>query len=183
MTGLEARERLRAQVVLARNGDRAAFEEVFTLTRTHARKLAYSVVGPNHCEDVLQESYLLAYRKLSQLKDPDALIGWLCRLVLHVSYRYKKRHPLLEELPEQLQVQEKTDDVLQAIVLRKALNGMHTKDRDVLVLRELLGLSYEDISHALQVPVGTVRSRLNSARKRLAQQLRTRGIEAGSGQL
>ena len=62
---------------------------------------------------------------------------------------------------------------MDSIVLRRALSGLHQKDRDVLALRELLGLSYEDISQTLQVPVGTVRSRLNKARQRLAERLKT----------
>ena len=80
--------------------------------------------------------------------------------------------PQRSELPENLAAKDRTDSLVNALVLRRALAGMHHKDRDVLVLREMLGLSYEDMSHTLQVPVGTVRSRLNTARKRLAERLK-----------
>ncbi len=173
MTAPKDRQRLMGQVVLAQAGDRVAFEEVFRLTVDHARKLAYSLVGPNLCDDVLQESYLLVYRKLHQLKDPRAFIGWLCRLVLHVAYRQQKSLPDHQELPEALSSEGDSNSLVDSIVLRRALSGLHQKDRDVLALRELLGLSYEDISQTLQVPVGTVRSRLNKARQRLAERLKS----------
>ena len=165
------KEHLTSLVVSAQTGKKDAFEEIFRLTREHARKLAYSVVGAHHCEDVLQESYLLVYRKLRQLQKPEAFVGWLCRLVLHVAYRHKKKFPPNDELSDHLGDDDKTDSLVDALVLRRVLAGMHPRDRDVLVLRELLGLSYEDLSHTLQLPLGTVRSRLNTARKRLSERL------------
>lgn len=177
----DAKEHLAATVTLAQMGRKDAFEGVFKLTHNHARKLAYSVVGPDHCDDVVQESYLLVYRKLQQLKDPEAFLGWLCRLVLHVAYRFSKKHPQTKELPDHIVGEDRTDSVVDALVLKRALDGLHHKDRDVLVLRELLGLNYEEISHTLQVPVGTVRSRLNKARKRLGESLESRGLFAQEG--
>ena len=172
----DAKEHLAATVALAQMGRKDAFEEVFKLTHNHARKLAYSVVGPDYCDDVVQESYLLVYRKLQQLKEPEAFLGWLCRLILHVAYRFSKKHPHTKQLPEHIGGDDRTDSVVDTLVLKRALDGLHHKDRDVLVLRELLGLNYEDISHTLQIPVGTVRSRLNKARKRLTDSLVSRGV-------
>lgn len=176
----DAKEHLAATVILAQMGRSDAFEEVYKLTHNHARKLAFSVVGPVHCDDVVQESYLLVYRKLQQLKDPGAFVGWLCRLILHVAGRFSKKHPETKELPEHISSDDRTDSLLDALVLKRALDGLHHKDRNVLVLRELLGLSYEDISQALQIPVGTVRSRLSIARKRLATRLESRGVRTST---
>lgn len=164
-------ESLEQEVARAREGDKLAFEVVFRLTHDYARKIAYSVVGPAGCEDVVQESYLLVFRKLKQLKDLGAFKGWLCRIVLHVAYRYEDKNPDLEQLPAQLKGGRQPEDVLNALLLRRALRQLHSRDRDVLILREFLGLSYEDVSHALQVPLGTVRSRLNKARGRLRERL------------
>lgn len=168
------RQRELADLVrLAQGGQTEAFEQIVKRTEGYARQLAYPVVGPNSCEDVLQESYLLAYRKLGQVKKPEAFMSWLCRLVLHVAYRFKKKNPRMEEIPEEVSGAEETEAVVDSLVLEKALGELKNKERNLLILRELLQLSYDEISRVFQVPVGTVRSRLHKARRRLAERLQS----------
>lgn len=168
------REELAEQVRRAQAGHADGFEALVKLTEDHVRKIAYSVVGPNHSDDVLQESYLLVFRKIQQVHKPEAFMGWLCRLVLHICYRHKKKNPIEGEVPEQVSQTARPEAVLDSIVLSRALDKLRAKDRNLLILRELVGLSYEELSGALQVPVGTVRSRLHKARKRLAECLAAR---------
>ena len=168
----EAKERLAEFVRRAQKGELGAFEEIVAHTEAYARKLAYPIVGPELCEDALQESFLLAYRKLGQLKDPTAFISWLCRLVLHVSYRMKKKNPVWEALPEDEKSGEGLEPLLDSMVLCQALDEMREKDKKLLVLRELLQLSYDEISRVLRVPTGTVRSRLHKARNLLSEKLK-----------
>lgn len=164
-----AKSELTQWVRLAQNGDSQAFEQVFHRTQGLAKKIAYSIVGTPQVEDAVQESYLLAFRKLKQLREPEAFIGWLSRLVLHTSQRMaQKTKPNLELDEERAKVESPTERVVDSVALRQALARLPQKDRDVLILREFLQLSYDEVAYALKVPTGTVRSRLNSARKKLA---------------
>lgn len=170
----ERREELAKHVKGAQLADSDAFEAIVRLTEDHARKLAYSIVGPDHCEDVLQESYLLVFRKIAQVKRPEAFMGWLCRLVMHVAYRYNKKYPETDELPTIADAKDGSSALLDSLVLRAALKELKKKDQELLVLRELLSFSYEEIAQVLEIPVGTVRSRLHKARARLSTQLSRR---------
>lgn len=167
-------DNLAETVERAKKGDRSAFEALLGQTQPLARRIAYSVLPRDHVEDALQESYLLVFRKLPQLKNPEAFTGWLSRLVLHVCYRMKDRQKEEAELPENVPEPRSPDRVVDNLALRQALNRLQPRDRDVLILRELLGLPYEEISFALEIPLGTVRSRLSGARKRLAERLQLR---------
>lgn len=162
----------------AQKGDRAALEELLRVTQPMARRIAVSVVGRDALEDALQESYLLVYRKLSQLREPEAFRGWFSRLVLHVCYGMARQQKGEQALPEELPQADATESVLAALALRQALARLERKDRDVLILREILELSYEEVGLALRIPTGTVRSRLHAARKHLAERMKdeSRGL-------
>jgi RNA polymerase sigma-70 factor, ECF subfamily len=157
----------------ARTGNQVAFQELFYQTHLLARKIAVSVVGPQNVDDAVQESYLLVFRKLPQLRDTGAFRGWLCRLVLHTCYRMQSKQKDTAELKDsQAQVTDESDTLVDSIYLRQGLMRLKKSDREILVLRELLGLSYEETAFAMNIRVGTVRSRLHAARKRLAKRLK-----------
>lgn len=156
----------------AQEGERAAFEGLLRETQPLARRIAFSILPRDLVDDALQESYLLVFRKLPQLKTPEAFTGWLSRLVLHVCYRIRSQHPREDKLSEQASISEPTASLVDGLTLRQALSRLHQSDRDVLILREMLALSYEEIAYTLQIPVGTVRSRLSTARRHLADRLK-----------
>ena len=143
-------------------------------TRRHklARKVAHTVLRPEQVDDAVQESYLLVYQKLPQLREPEAFLGWLSRLVLHTCYRFQRKEREEVPLPEQeLPAPDTTERALTTLHLRQALSRLKQDDRNLLMLRELLSLSYEEVAYALSIPIGTVKSRLNKARKKLKQRL------------
>jgi RNA polymerase sigma-70 factor (ECF subfamily) len=156
----------RAQV-----GDREAMEELLRSSQGLARRIAVSVLGRQGLDDALQESYLLAFRKLPQLREPEAFRGWFSRLVLHVCYLQQRRVKVEAELPDSLASPDRSEAVVAALALRQAMARLSRKDRDVLILREVLQLSYDEVAAALRLPVGTVRSRLSAARKHLAERM------------
>lgn len=151
--------------------DRLAFDALIAKTQSQAKRLAFSVVGPNLVEDALQESYLVVFQKISQLREPSAFKSWFYRVVMHVCYALKKKHPDSDELPEITAQGSESEKVLAALALRQGLARLTQKDRDVLILREMLGLSYEEIADTLKISGGTVRSRLHKARKRLIERI------------
>ena len=154
-----------------KSGDRAAFEQLVEKTKALGKRLAYSIVGPNLVDDALQESYMLIFQKIEQVREPDAFKSWFCRIVLHVCYTIKKKNPQSDELPEMVAGGSESEAVLASVALGQELSRMSQKHRDVLVLRELLVLSYDEIADTLKISGGTVRSRLHKARERLAEQM------------
>ena len=102
-----------------------------------------------------------------------AFMGWLSRITLNLAYQHNNRQRPQEELPYTLESTEKTEDILNSILLSKALSQLHMRSREVLILRELLDLNYEEISSALKIPTGTVRSRLSKARSQLKERLKS----------
>lgn len=153
----------------AQQGSREAFERLLSETLPLTRRVAATVLPRDQIDDALQESYLLVFRKLPQLKETAAFKGWFSRIVLRVCYDIKRKSKFNESIPEHLEAKEKTDSIVNAIALRNALNRLPAQQRDLLVMREVLGLTYEELSFALRVPIGTVRSRLHKARGRLKQ--------------
>ncbi len=151
----------------AQEGDRSALEELMRRTLPMARRIAASVVHRDQIDDAVQECYLLVCRKLKQLKKPEAFKAWFSRILLHLCYEAQRKARPTEELAENLTQESQAEHVLNALTLREALGRLSKTDRDVLILREMMGLSYEELSYTLRVPVGTVRSRLSNARKHL----------------
>lgn len=172
MNSVDHKAKIADLVTRVQEGDQVSFDQLFAETHRLARKVALAIVGPELVEDAVQESYILVFQKIRQLDQPAAFLGWLSRLVMHVCYKLRRRHPLETSLPEQdLQAPDPTKKALTSLHLRQALDRLHKDDREILVLRELLALSYEEVAYALAMPVGTVKSRLNAARKRLKERL------------
>lgn len=169
--GLHKQE-LTSLVKQAQSGDEGAFEQLVLRTRDLARSIAHSVLGTTLLEDAVQESYLLVFRRLGQLRNREAFIGWLSRIVLHVSYRMKKKNPEAAKFPEEISSGDHSQNVADSVTLRTALEQLNQNDREVLILHELVGLSHGEIAYALRIPEGTARSRLHAARRRLAKLLK-----------
>src|ERR1700687_5538242 len=134
-------------------------------------------------EDVVQDAYVRALRFFSSLRGEDAR-AWLCTIVRNTWYG---RFPRRAGRPVRTVADEDADDHADASLdpeaqviqrqtveeVRRALETLPTDFREVLVLRELEGLSYKEIAVIVGIPLGTVMSRLARARERLAGVLTT----------
>jgi len=137
--------------------------------------------NPADAEDVVQESYLRAFRFFGGYQGGDGR-AWLLKIVRNTAYTWLQ-HNRSRELAEPFndEIEEIEDHafnpetlVIQAAgiaALRKALDELPIEFREVMVLRELEGFSYKEISAIVEIPIGTVMSRLARARKRLQEQL------------
>ena len=139
-------------------------------------------------EDVAQEACVRAFRAFDGYRGGDDARPWLLRIVRNTAYTWLRQHrasePILsfdealhalpsEELnPEKIMLRS-----VDAGLLRQALEELPVEYREVMVLRELEGLSYKEIGEIAAVPLGTVMSRLARARKRLADSLGERLAE------
>jgi RNA polymerase sigma-70 factor (ECF subfamily) len=159
-------------------GDRNAFETVLDAYESRVYRLAlrYARNVPD-AEDLTQEIFLAVYKGLAHFRGQSALGTWIYRVALNhcLEFRRKKR---LETLPyeEELTLvsqdwrenpQEAADRQELSDKVEAAINCLSPVHRDVIVLHELQGLTYQEVAATLNVPVGTVKSRLSNALRRL----------------
>lgn len=169
-------------VARAKQGDQAAFEQLVRDNEKRIYNLTLRMVGnPEDALDLSQEAFLNAWKGLGSFKGDSAFSTWLYRLASNACLdflRSRKRRqdttgsPLSlddEEAPPppaddsarpdlQLERKERTQS------LHRALDALPPHHKQVLVMRELSGLSYQEISKALELDLGTVKSRLTRAR-------------------
>lgn len=138
--------------------------------------------------DICQEAFVQAFLKLEQFQQRSAFSTWLYRIAFNVAAsQRRRRHPVasMDRLREQSHVEpvDTTDDPAEAFqrkerqrCVRESIAQLGDEFRSVLVLREIDGCDYETIAEILDLPVGTVRSRLHRARLQLREALRE-GLE------
>ncbi len=169
MDGPEGRE---AAVSAAKAGDLAAFE---ALMRRHERLVlstALRVAGNMaDAQDVSQEVFLRLYRNLDKLESSENLAGWLYRVTVNACHDLRRKHPANDPMEYAANVPSSGADPQQATaeqerrrVLEMSLRVLSEKERSALVLRDLRGLSTEEVARILGSSEATVRSQISKAR-------------------
>jgi RNA polymerase sigma-70 factor (ECF subfamily) len=174
-------------------GNSGRFEQIALPHLDAAYNLArWLVRNPQDAEDLVQESYLRAFKFFSGFQGGDAR-AWLLKIVRNTSYTWlEKNKPMAqaEEFDEKIHVVESAVPDAESVImqsvesrmLREALDELPVNFREVLILRELEGLSYKEIADVIDVPIGTVMSSLARGRERLRELLlRARGKEGLRG--
>jgi RNA polymerase sigma-70 factor (ECF subfamily) len=169
------------------------FEQVVLPHLDAAYNLArWLVRNPHDAEDVVQEACLRAVRFFGGYQEGNAR-AWLLRIVRNTAYSFlEKKRPgdLAEEFDETIHVGETEQRdaetaLLQSFenrMLQEALEGLPVRFREALILRELEGFSYKEISEVMDMPIGTVMSSLARGRAQLRERLlRVLGQEAPRG--
>ncbi len=165
------------------DGDGQALEAFIRETQGAAWRLAFSLLRDSHrAEDCLQDVYFTVYRSIRQVRDPYAAQTWLLRLVTNRCRRLLRSKPVdsLEELAlngVEPSIPDPTEGTGEWLGVEQALARLAPRDREVLTMREMMQLSYQEIAEGLHIPPGTVRSRLAKARQRLIQALTGKGQE------
>ncbi len=167
------------------DGDVNAFEELMAAYEKNVYNLALRMVrNPEDAADMSQEAFIKAYNSLSNFRGDSKFSVWLYRIVSNVCLDFLRRQsrrgavslsmedsegeevqldiPDESQSPERLLEQRLTRDAV-----RRGLQAVPPDSRQILLLREIQGLSYEEIAQALDIEVGTVKSRLFRARKKL----------------
>lgn len=167
-------------VIRAQNGERSAFSDLVCIHAQGVMNVIYRMCGDAQiAEDAAQETFIQAWIHISSYHPNTSLRSWLYRIAVNAAtdmLRKEKRilPSALEDLqlkdpqpgPEALFSQEERTALIQ-----KAVLSLPDASRAVLVLREYEGLSYYEIANVLEIPIGTVMSRLNYARKLLREKL------------
>jgi RNA polymerase sigma-70 factor, ECF subfamily len=161
-------------------GDEEAFDELVERHRRRIYSLACRLASPAEAEDLSQEIFIAAYRALPSFRGDSRFSTWLYRIAVHVcSHFLRKRRLDTTDLDEQQVDCERDRDPVRSAMsaelqaqVRDAIAALPYKLRLVVVLRDLHGLSYEEIAQVAGCPIGTVRSRLHYATQRLETALR-----------
>jgi RNA polymerase sigma-70 factor (ECF subfamily) len=169
-----------ALVVRARTGDVTAFEALVQRYRGPVYRIAVRILAdPGGAADTAQEAFVTAWRCLHEVRAERAFAAWLYRITVTralSTQRALRPYVPLEALaaasdwlpgPEERAV---ADEL--AAALRRALNNLTPEQRACWILRELEGMSYEEVATVLRTTPGAVRGRLHRARPQLAAELR-----------
>ena len=169
-----------ALIVKAQTGDRNAYGELVRHHHPGVVNVVYRMCGDIQlAEDAAQDAFIQAWLHLPSFRPGTSLRNWLYRIAVNAALDVIRREPKqpfadLETLsmpdpqagPEAVLLQKE-----RTLAVQQAILSLTEASRAVLVLREYGGLSYQEISAALDIPLGTVMSRLNYARDRLKQLL------------
>ena len=167
-------------VAACQNGDRTAQRQLYDSCQLSVFGLAVRMVGLQDATDVTQQVFLQAFRAIGQFHGKSRFETWLYRLAVNESLQHlrrsrRSRYQALDWEPMDESSHE--EDAERKEVLEKVLARIDPELRSIFLLREVEGLSYRDIAEALQIPEGTVGSRLNRARRELQQHLSELGFE------
>ncbi len=148
----------------ARNGEVAALDCLMNAHRSRVLNLCFQVLrDEGEAEDCAQETFIRAFGSLGSFQGKSSFATWLYRVALNACLERKRARRPLVELNSTEEAPPDSHD--ERLALEWALDQLSEPLRLTLVLREWHGLSYEEIALALDVPLGTVRSRLSSARE------------------
>lgn len=162
-------------VALSADGDQEAFSRLITRYAPAMRAYAKRF-NPNSADDVVQDSLVIAWKKIDQVTNPAAIKSWLMSLTARKALDYKRReknHQALEQSPEPItSAPGPASEAIAAEVsssLEQAITQLSQGQRQVWLLREFGGLSYQEIAHELGLSATAVRGRLARAREILVE--------------
>lgn len=164
-----------------RKGERAAQHRLYELFGQQVFRLTVRMIGTQDAPDVTQQVFLQLFRKIHQFAGNSKFETWLYRLTVNEALQYlrkRRRQNFLPLPPEPMTQRDQSNERNeQQELLELALARLESELRTVFLLREVEGHSYREIASTLEIPEGTVGSRLNRARSDLQQHLRDLGWE------
>ncbi len=168
-----------------KDGDIASFELLISDYQVYAYNVAYRMLGNEEdAKDITQEALIKVYKSIHKFKETSSFSTWLYRIVMNTCKdELKKRKEATISLDKEIQ----TDDGSMSMeigderlnpsrivernevshVVQEAINTLPDANRMVIVLRDIQGMSYEEISQVIKEPIGTVKSRINRGRGQL----------------
>ncbi|MEQ4618623.1 MAG: RNA polymerase sigma factor RpoE [Corticimicrobacter sp.] len=178
-------------VVRVQRGDKTAFDLlVLKYQRKIMRLVSRMVRDQAEVEDVVQEAFIKAYRALPQFRGDSAFYTWLYRIAINTARNWLSSAGRRPSAPSAIETEDgetfdETDNLTDistpesvlasrqvAAAVNEAIETLPDELRTAIVLREIEGMSYEDIAQSMGCPIGTVRSRIFRAREAISARLR-----------
>jgi len=171
-------------VARAQEGDKEAFTQLVTQYQVPLYNLALRMVGaPADAADITQDAFLRAWQKIGSLRRAP-FRAWLFQIAVNLCYDHFRRRRRQGAMPEEGQEagavvlglppvdpQERAEVAERNRLVRDSIQALDPDFRAALILRDLNGLSYEEIAGVLRVPLGTVKSRIARARGLVQERL------------
>ncbi|MBF0571862.1 MAG: RNA polymerase sigma factor [Candidatus Omnitrophica bacterium] len=163
-------------LIRAAQGDIQAFEDVYKASSSFVYNVAFRVV--NNREDALevsQEVFMIIYHKLKNFRFESSFKTWVYRITANSAINFAKKNARKKTVPfeecfgegaVESEVKAHMDQEHQASLVENLLGELNADQRACVVLRDIQGLSYEEIAQALNININTVRSRLKRAREK-----------------
>jgi RNA polymerase sigma-70 factor (ECF subfamily) len=165
-------------IACAQQGDRQAFTELVCRHQNSIVSLTYRMCGDLRlAEDAAQEAFVRVWQNLNSYKPQYAFRSWLYRIAANAALDSLRRERPTADLASlsladsQATPEQSAEENQRAAHVRRAIAHLSPPLRVVLILREYQELTYREMAEALDIPVGTVMSRLNSARIQLRREL------------
>jgi len=175
-------------------GDASAFREIYDRYHARAYAIALGVVkNPHDARDIVQEAFIKVHRHLPGFQGSSSFYTWLYRIVMNLSIDHIRRAKRKKHVDYDDRIQRSDDEIAGdgailprllegnprksalrkelAAALKRAVDQLPEHHRAVIMLREIEGMSYEEMSETLAVPKGTIMSRLFHARRKMQQSL------------
>lgn len=167
----------------AQSGDRDAMDQLYCRFQQHVLSIAYKRLGNwDEAQELSQDVFIQAFRRIHQLQTPEAFGGWLRQIVHRMAINRLTRRPKPASVDQEIleATVANSDEPIEAVLSSERARQVHLGldrlgelDRQTLVAFYLDGQSLNQMSHAFDAPVGTIKRRLHVARKRLAKECET----------
>ncbi|MBN2365670.1 MAG: sigma-70 family RNA polymerase sigma factor [Calditrichaeota bacterium] len=169
-------------------GDVQAYDILVRRYKDQLLNFVYRFVGNRtDAEDIVQETFLRVYKNKHMYKEIAKFSTWVYTIAGNLAkteLRRRKRHKIFSvsnfvneerdyDIPDKSHSPEKkVDSTIQEDIIQKAIEKLPSKFREVIILRDIQGFAYEEISQILDIPLGTVKSRVNRGRLKLQEDLK-----------
>ena len=158
-----------SNIIKAKNGDNEAFLVLINENKLNIYRVARGILSNEHdIEDAIQNTVIKAYEKINTLKKNEFFRTWLVRILINECNEIIRRNKRVVSINESNH-EERYNDCYENIDLTKAINSLSEELRVTTVLFYFEDMSIKDIASILNIPNGTVRSRLSRARKILRE--------------
>lgn len=156
---------------LAINGDKEAYQRLIEQNKRYLYNISIAILNNvDDAGDALSETIIKAYQKLDTLRNPEYFRTWLTRILINECKKLLKTRRKVVSIEEMKENLKEKEDALQKetiLDLRKAICSLEPKMKTVIVLHYYNELKLEEIAEILEIPVGTIKSRLYHAKKYL----------------
>ncbi|MBS1721507.1 MAG: sigma-70 family RNA polymerase sigma factor [Armatimonadetes bacterium] len=153
-------------VARCRKGDESAMAALVSKHRKRLIRVACNILRDSHeAEDVAQEAFVRSFREIGRLRNDQAFASYIYKICVRLcmdKLRCKRADPGIVDKPQASEA----PGIETKMVVESILSTLSPELKATLVLREMEQLSYEEVAEVLHVPVGTVRSRLHTAREK-----------------
>ena len=171
---------LKRTIELAKKGDEEAFSSLICRVQNSAYSIAYRYMENDaDTRDVMQEAFIKMYRSLGSFKGDSSFETWFTRILINCcldELRKRKASPGYEDIDDHFDLADHSPGTEEQILKKErqkavteAIRQLPEEARNIIILREFRGLSYEELADVLDLEPGTVKSRLNRAKQKLKE--------------